>query len=161
MTSTTKKCKSCKKDKPLDAFWKTKGTKDGRQYVCIECSKAHQEKLQEKRDSKANANPEAYQLSVRRYLLRIARRRAKDAGTECSIKADEIPWADKCPVLGVTLRQNTGHLDRYSFSLDRVDSSAGYVKENVRIVSWQFNNLKSNMTLDQVERFYLYMKGEL
>ena len=153
-----KRCKTCRNEKPLEDFWPTRGTKDGRQYVCIECSKERQEKLQARRDA---AGPEAKQLSVRRYLLRVARRRAKDAGTECTIAADEIPWADTCPVLGVALKQNAGNLDRYAYSLDRVDSSKGYVKGNVRIVSWQFNNLKSNMTLEQVERFYLYMKGEL
>jgi hypothetical protein len=34
-----KVCPKCRKNKPLEDFYKSNGTPDGRQYVCIECQK--------------------------------------------------------------------------------------------------------------------------
>lgn len=43
-------------------------------------------------------------------------------------------------------------------SIDRIDCTKGYIKGNVRIVSWWANRLKSNLTLEQIEALYKYIK---
>lgn len=56
-----------------------------------------------------------------------------------------------CPVLGIKLKLCYGHKDRdNSFSLDRIDNSKGYEKNNIWIVSQRFNKIKNNATLDEL-----------
>ena len=74
-------------------------------------------------------------------------------------KAIEYPKV--CPVFGIELeweeRVNGGHDN--SPSLDRIDSTKGYVKGNVMIMSNLANRMKSNSTLEQKKteaRYYLF-----
>ena len=43
-------------------------------------------------------------------------------------------------------------------SLDRIDSTKGYIKGNVKIISYRANTLKSNATLDEIQNLLDYMK---
>lgn len=96
-------------------------------------------------------------------MLREARRRAKERGVVFDIRPDQVPWpADgKCPVLEVPLERNKGIVMANSPSLDRIHSDLGYIKDNVRVVSWRINNLKSNLTTEEIENLLLYVKGYL
>lgn len=47
-----------------------------------------------------------------------------------------------CPVLGVPYEQN----GPYVRSIDRIDNNIGYIRENIQVVSWRANFLKSNAT---------------
>jgi hypothetical protein len=95
------------------------------------------------------------------YLLKVARSRAKEKGLECTIKATDIIVPDLCPIMGIKLGRARGAFDRASPSLDRIDSSKGYVPGNVRVISWIANKLKNDMTLDQVRNLVLYMEGKI
>jgi hypothetical protein len=113
----------------------------------------------EKRDE-YNANQRrADDLNIARYLIRNARKRAKEKGLDCTIRPADIHVPERCPILDVPLEKNRGQWKNNSFSLDRVDSSMGYVPGNVRVISWWANYLKSNLTLEQVENMVKYMKG--
>lgn len=94
-------------------------------------------------------------------MLREARRRAKERGVEFNIRPDQVPWPKdgKCPILEVPLERNKGVVMANSPSLDRISSDMGYIEGNVGVVSWRVNNLKSNLTVEQVENLLLYMKG--
>lgn len=115
----------------------------------------------EKRKEYTERQKEADDRNIIRYLLRIARSRAKEIGVECTITVEDIPLVHVCPVTGRNLRKNRGQLDADSYTLDRVDPSLGYVVGNVRILSWKANNAKYNLTLDEAERLVAYMKGEI
>lgn len=159
-----KVCRTCGLQKFSTEFWRDKYQKDGRKQDCIECSKAHWRKriTREQRDRYIERQTRYEALHIRDYLLRQARRRAKDLGIECTIRARDIPDPPEvCPILGVKLVKNQGSWSNDSYSLDRVDSSKGYIPGNVRVISWRANNLKSNMTVEEVERLLRYMKGEL
>jgi hypothetical protein len=149
-------CRTCKLEKPLDQFWKNN-------VHCIECSKAkYQARLTlEKRKQYADRGRKFDELNIARYLLRYARKRAKAKGLECTIRPRDIHVPDRCPIFDVPLVKNTGTWSNNSYSLDRIDSSKGYVPGNVRVISWQANSLKSNTTVEQVERLLKYMKGEI
>ena len=43
-------------------------------------------------------------------------------------------------------------------TLDKLVPELGYVPGNVFIISWRANKLKSNMTIDELEKILNYMK---
>jgi hypothetical protein len=70
---------------------------------------------------------------------------------------DEIGFPITCPILGIPLKFNRGQVADNSYSFDRIDSSKGYEKDNIVIISWRANRLKSDATkeeLDLISSFY-------
>lgn len=98
---------------------------------------------------------------IAQFLARNSRKRAKREGLEHSISWQDIDIPDRCPITDLELAQNIGvHRDN-SYTLDRVDPALGYVKGNVRVLSWRANKAKADLTVEQLERLLLYMRGEL
>lgn len=58
-----------------------------------------------------------------------------------------------CPILGVELKYGGGDKANNSASLDRIDSSKGYTKNNVQIISMLANLMKSNATQAELITF--------
>ena len=75
-------------------------------------------------------------------LWNAAKSRARKKGREFSIELSDIVVPAVCPVLGTPV---------VSPSLDRIDSSKGYVKGNVRVISKRANMLKNNATIEELE----------
>lgn len=68
-----------------------------------------------------------------------------------------------CPILGIPLKFNRGTTEDNSYSFDRIDSTKGYVIDNLIIVSWKANRLKNNATTEELEKiseFYKNIKKE-
>lgn len=93
------------------------------------------------------------------YLLAQARYRAKKAGYVCDIIENELDIPTHCPVFGIPLFFSSGKRTPNSYSLDRFDNSKGYVKGNVRVISFKANQYKGDMTIEEVENLLGYMKG--
>jgi hypothetical protein len=53
-----------------------------------------------------------------------------------------------------------GKFSHSSYSLDRIDSDKGYVKGNVQVISYRANMLKSNASIEELEKVLNWMKGE-
>lgn len=85
---------------------------------------------------------------------------AKSRGIEFNLKPtdiDEIGIPITCPVLGIPIYFHRGRVQDDSISFDRIDSSKGYSKDNLIVVSYKVNKLKSNATLDEmikIVKFY-------
>lgn len=93
------------------------------------------------------------------YLLRQARSRAERSGLEFDLQRSDIHVPTHCPVLGTPLRMHARGRHDDTPSLDRIDSTRGYVRGNVRVISWRMNNLKRDLTLDEVRRLAEYMEN--
>ncbi len=67
-----------------------------------------------------------------------------------------------CPVFGKKLDfEHAGGIigrNPYSPSLDRIDNSKGYTKDNVRIISWRANALKSDATKTELQLIIKYLE---
>jgi hypothetical protein len=88
-------------------------------------------------------------------LVGDARRRARQKGLPCTVTAEEIVkrLARGCEVTGVQFDLTRGGRRRPdSPSLDRIDSTEGYTPDNVRVVCWWVNALKSDATLDELRK---------
>lgn len=103
-----------------------------------------------------------YRTKDRRVsLLAGARERCATTGLPCTISIQDFELPERCPILGVKLVYDHTKPAPDSPSLDRIDNAKGYVPGNVRVISRRANSLKSDMTLEQVERLAAYMRGEL
>lgn len=101
------------------------------------------------------ANPEA-------RLVTAARQRAKAQGLPFDLRKEDILIPLLCPALGIPLRRDHGgKRTDDSPSLDRIVPAAGYVKGNVRVISWRANRLKNDATLEELWRLYAYTADAL
>ena len=173
-----KTCSRCKIAKPLDNFSKDKNRVDGKTVHCRVCAKAYRTKnrtainLNKKRYRAENlARVTAYQRQHYKenskrimednrkfyennrdvYLLKKSRERAKKSGLEHSLTLEDLKIPTHCPYLGIelTCKLGSGQL-KTNASVDRIDSSKGYVKDNVQIVSRQANTMKNDATLEEL-----------
>lgn len=90
-----------------------------------------------------------------------AKERAKKRGWEFTIDPWDIVIPETCPVFGIELVKGVGKQHAGSPTLDRVDSTKGYIKDNVRVISQRANSLKQDATIEQLELLISYMKGEI
>lgn len=96
-------------------------------------------------------------LRIARYICRRARGHAKERGIEFSLTLqDLLPLPTHCPVLGYELvylvsRDDQGHVLPHSASLDRIDSTKGYIPGNVQIISWRANRIKADATVEELK----------
>jgi hypothetical protein len=74
------------------------------------------------------------------------------------ILEDLLPVPETCPVLGIPLIPGKGVNNPNAPSLDRLIPEKGYTKENVFWLSWRANRIKSDSSLDEMEKLILWMK---
>ena len=89
-----------------------------------------------------------------------AKARARKNGLEFDLTLEDTYIPLVCPILGIPLKQR-GDGRGASFdspTLDRINSSLGYVKGNVAVISRKANSLKSNGTIEDFEKIVHYMK---
>ena len=84
-----------------------------------------------------------------------AKMRCKDTGREFNIEVSDIVIPDICPVLGIELNMNSGRSGAYrnSPSLDRIDNSKGYTKDNIQVISQLANAMKCHATNEELHKF--------
>lgn len=93
------------------------------------------------------------------YLLAQAKYRAKVRGIPFDVTLADIDVPTHCPVFGFELQLCRGRRQDCSYSIDRWDNSLGYVKGNVRVISWKANQYKGNMSIADVQSLLKYMQG--
>jgi len=86
------------------------------------------------------------------YMLAGAKTRTKEKSLPaCNLTCQDIVIPEVCPVLGLTLVVSKGVLSDTSPSLDRIVPALGYVKGNVRVISYRANRLKCDATIAELE----------
>lgn len=94
----------------------------------------------------------------RNDLLADARKRAKKKGMGYNLTKEDIPIPEYCPVFGVKLEVGDGKRQSNSPSIDRVDNSKGYTKDNVEIICLRANQLKNDATIEEIRAILRYME---
>lgn len=99
-------------------------------------------------------------------LLNAARARAKSKGIEFSLTIDDIVIPETCPVLDIPLFPTVGQGMKpptelpNSPSIDRIDNSKGYVRDNICIISMRANHVKKDSTAEELELVVKYMRDK-
>lgn len=141
MRDITLTCKCCEKELPYSSFSTHSGCKSGYDTSrCKPCKK-----------SKADWS----KVPINRKIFNRAKSRAKRLGRVFNITIDDIVIGDKCPVFGVPFKY--GDTD-WTYSLDRVDNSLGYIKGNVVVVSLKANRIKNSATVEELETIVKFYK---
>lgn len=173
-----KKCNKCNTQKSLNQFSLKRSAKDGHCSICKECEKEkHKLYYQQNRDKILNKMKLDYPSKPKRIitreqrdklnskrkeirksspeiaLYREAKNRAKRKGLEFSIELKDIIITPVCPILLIPLIVGDGKLTKNSPSLDRVDNSKGYTKNNVMVISHLANTMKSSANKEELLRF--------
>ena len=155
-----KLCRRCDTNKPTSEFNKNRHKPDGLTCWCRDCNRKYAASISpDKRKEWTENRRIKYVANPAKYLLAQARYRAAKAGVECNITEADIECVSHCPILGYELVYLNRHsLIDASASLDRVDVNLGYVKGNVRVISYRANRLKGDGTIDEHKRIIEYMR---
>jgi hypothetical protein len=107
-----------------------------------ETNKEHKQKLGREYYHK---NKEQNQI---KYLLKYAKHRAIKKGIEFSLIESDIIIPDLCPIMKQPMTSK-----RYRPSIDRINPSKGYTKDNIRIISSLANSMKWDSTKEELIQF--------
>jgi hypothetical protein len=126
-------------------------------WSCVQCCK----EIHHIKDREDYRNPE--NTFFRQFHHR--RQVAEKEGIPFTITFDDLEKPEFCPILGVKLNYgcSTGvngkqTRDPNKASIDKLIPELGYVPGNVFIISWRANKLKSDMTINELEKILDYMK---
>lgn len=158
---------------PLSSVAKAKARRDaikaagGAEYeALLEYGRAARAKYREK-------DPERYRENRRKHearrpfktvLCANARARGRKRGFGATITPVDLDWPSHCPVLGIELdypervgTRGTKHAQANWPSLDRWDSTKGYVPGNVFVISYRANTLKNSATYAEILKVAKYL----
>lgn len=86
-----------------------------------------------------------------KYLFGSARDRARREGLDFDIDVSDVVVPAVCPYLQIPLVLTLGHGKlETNPSIDRIDSSKGYVKGNIQVISKKANTMKSNASKEEL-----------
>lgn len=162
-TLDSKRCTRCKLIKTREEFYFRAIVADKMSSHCRECDKAScRERYAKARNKRAGKSrtfrerkgdkSEAEWKMVNMYWR--ARKRSKEKGWFCDLELKDILdlYVEKCPVFDIELnwQEAKERAMENTPSVDRIDSSKGYVKGNVWIISWKANRIKTNATAEDL-----------
>ena len=169
LKTPTKFCNMCKVEKFLPDFSKNSKVKDGLQNRCKSCDKTYQAKRREENYEVSLDYGRKYQAKRRQHfeyrlkmLVNASKQQAKNKSREHEITVEDIksiyPIDGKCPIFGIDLVFGDSGFRENSPSIDRIDSTKGYTVDNIQIISWKANRIKSYATVEELEMIVAYMK---
>lgn len=146
-----KYCHKCEQEKPTTEFYKDKRRKDGLTPYCKPCHCSYKTIEGNKKATQTYHQKKKLEDPVM-FMWKRAKHRAQYdyKGMEFTIQKEDIILPERCPYFDVPFLP----LDkRWGYSLDRIDSSKGYIPGNVEVISRLANTMKNNATADALVKF--------
>lgn len=109
-----------------------------------------------KKSSESAPQPGLQSIWARWAQIRATKRYL---GHVFTVWPEDMAWPEMCPALGISL-DYTGRDKQRSWSLDRLDSTKGYVVGNVSVISLRANRIKNNATLGELEAIAAWMRQQ-
>lgn len=94
-------------------------------------------------------------------LLSALKCSAKRRGIEFDLTITDLnnlSFPITCPILGIELKFNQNQAEDCSYSLDRIDSTKGYIKDNIVVISMKANRMKNNGTSKEMQQLVEFYK---
>ncbi len=162
---TDKYCSGCKTHKDVSEFQNSSYTKDGKTSRCSACLNKY------RRDNGYNKSsarkPQGYKAEVRSRYFQTVHGRAQTLYHSAAVRAKkkgmqfelDVDWIKErlapltCEVTGLPLVLEINKdvwIGRFSPTLERVDNTIGYTKENTMIVCAIYNQAKADGSHEDV-----------
>jgi hypothetical protein len=140
--------------------------------TCRECKRIDGEKNRNKDREKYNKicreskrkhyttekRRQLYQKNIATELYNHAKTRAKIKGIVFTIEPKDVIIPEVCPIFDVPFSFVEKEM---SPSLDRKNNDLGYIKENVFVISKRANRIKTDATINELEKILQYMKTNI
>ena len=149
----TLQCRECKIKKPLYRFYNRRGFRGGKEKLCRTCEK------KKKDDRRGHQTADQIINSLINACRNNAIERKMNGRMSCGefSLTQDIIWEIYHSQHGKCIYSNKklifNHNDMNKISIDRIDSSKGYTRENIQLVSKYVNWMK----LDTREDEFLYL----
>lgn len=167
---TERICRKCQSIKPLDDFYVTRGKRNNK---CVECCRkavreryplVRKQRLQYQKNmrliseeyrarSKINTDKNYQSIKGRSKSIWRTASRSKTANTKpFTLTVDHIVEGlerGTCAVTGIRFvfeRNNVTQNHPFAPSLDKIDPNGPYSNENTRMVIWQYNTFKGQIS---------------
>lgn len=140
----TKICALCGVTYPIEDFTLTPAIKGGRQSSCKRCTSAARKKRMIVPDKRNAALLSRIRSNCRKFQIPF------------DLELADMHIPDVCPVLGIPLSLTSTHRDNWP-SVDRIIPELGYIKGNVRIISYRANRIKNDATVQELEQVLKYV----
>ena len=124
--------------------------------------RANPKRKTQKEYAQNSFNKDPFKFRITRTFSQ-AKGRAKKANVPFSITRQDLidmfPADNLCPVLKVSFVWGTKNDKDLSPSLDRMIPELGYVKGNIKFISYKANRIKNDSTVEILENLIKYMKS--
>jgi hypothetical protein len=135
-------CKTCKKEKHEKEFSKHSGCKIKLDISrCKLCKKS-------KQDWK--------KVSLDKKIYHRLKSRSKLKNLEFNLELSDIIIPNKCPVFNIPFIYGDKN---WTYSVDRIDNSKGYIKGNIIIISNRANRLKGDFSIEELKTMVNYLSN--
>lgn len=134
-----KTCSQCEANKPYDLFFKHKLTKDGYHSWCKACCTEGNARSREKLNSTIQGRARVFLQNARKSAAK--RQQAFDLIVLDIVNCWEMQEGI-CAYSGREMTLKAGELN--TVSIERIDSTQGYIPENTILVCQAINRMKSN-----------------
>jgi len=95
---------------------------------------------------------------IKRDLLKLAKDRARKQNVPFDLTEEDIELPEVCPVLGLKLEKGIKHPCDQSPSIDKIKPDLGYVRGNIKVISFRANTLKRDASIEELKAILKYME---
>lgn len=102
------------------------------------------------------------QKNPEKSMYTLLKSRAKKFNIPFNLNIEDIKIPEKCPVLNIPLLKESVKGGKKgpkhnSPSIDRIDNSKGYIKENIQVISNQANTMKNRASPEELLQFAFWV----
>jgi hypothetical protein len=126
-----------------------------------EKQKVYQREYKKRPEVKAIASDQHKRWRAANYRenwLKRTEQRCTKYGWSFNLTLDDLEIPERCPALGILIVPNDPNKWQ-SPSIDRINPDLGYVKGNIAIISFRANQIKSNSSIEEMEKVLKYYKS--
>lgn len=135
-------CKKCGKEKDCNSFSKHKGCRSGYDIsACKHCKRSVRDWSK---------------VPLQKRIYNRIKSRCSKNNIEFNLELEDIIIPEKCPILNKPFVYGDTN---WTYSVDRINNSKGYIKGNIQIISNRANRLKGDFTINEFQKITNYLEG--